>query len=80
MVAFVLFAVVAFGYFILPLVDVTFCDTAAPKPPGYGVRRVIGFAIAAAGVSTLFLSVSTSGMFAYELAGKFHVARGTACR
>jgi hypothetical protein len=58
--SFVLFGVVAFGFFVLPLVDVAFRDDAAPKPRGYRVRLVAGFAIAAAGVSIMFLNVSIS--------------------
>jgi hypothetical protein len=50
--AFVLFGIVAFGYFILPLVG--------------------------AGVSILFLDVSTSGTYTFEPSQKFHVACGTA--
>ena len=52
--------VVVIGALILPLLGVLFFsgDTETPKPPGYRVRRVIGFAIVAAGVSITFLPVS----------------------
>ena len=45
---------------ILPLVGVWSLtrDTGVPKPPGYRVRQVIGFAIVAAGVWIMFLNVS----------------------
>ena len=52
--------VVVIGALIFPLLGVLFFsgDTETPKPPGYRVRRVIGFAIVAAGVSITFLRVS----------------------
>ena len=53
--------VVVIGVFILPLVGVLFFtgDSEAPKPSGYRVRRVIGFAMVAAAVAITFLPVST---------------------
>jgi hypothetical protein len=49
-----------FGLLIFPLVAVLFLtdDTADPKSRGYRVRRVIGFAIVAAGVWIMFVDVS----------------------
>jgi hypothetical protein len=62
---------------ILPLLAgfVIFSDSVDPKPRGYRVRLVVGFAIVAAAVSIMFLHVSAdineydeSGRFGYRVA------------
>jgi hypothetical protein len=58
--------ILVIGALIFPLVGVLFFtgDSEEANAPGYRVRRVIGFAIVAAGVSILFLIVtSASGIF-----------------
>ena len=54
-------------------------DTGVPKSPGYWVRRVIGFAIVAAGVSIMFLNVSRTFRY-FDTLGepqRIHLACGT---
>ena len=55
---------------VLPFVGVWTLtrDNGVPKSPGYWVRRVIGFAMVAAGVSIMFLPVRAERVAGYPLA------------